>query len=218
MSQNGLNITNLINNNSNKLINNTINNEVISSESNINLLFLGIIIVLTILLVISILVLIFLFKRHKRIKSNSSNNMVLNKIVLKNPNNSISLNIVNSKDFQKLQNTSNVSDSGLINPNNVLSEIKTKNLKDEIHKIINTSSSSDSSRGKRGKGKRTKTNNIENKSNSNIIINNNKEEISFDSKNATIPKKENNPEVNTQQLEQEIKQQIKKYVVEEQHI
>ena len=209
------NITKDINNKSINM-NITYNNNLIS-ESNSNILFLGIIFVLTILLIISIIILFFLFRKRKRTNTVSSKNMVLNKIILKNPNNSISLNIVNPKDFQKLQNTSNVSESGIVQQNNVLNEIKTQNLKDEIHKIINTSSSSDSSRGKRGKRKKMNNDNNDKKKIENIIVNN--KEASFDSKNIiNEEKKEKVSEVNTQKLEQEIKEQIKKYVVEEHNI
>ena len=209
------NITNDINNKSINM-NITYNNNLIS-ESNSNILFLGIIFVLTILLIISIIILFFLFRKRKRTNTVSSKNMVLNNIILKNPNNSISLNIVNPKDFQKLQNTSNVSESGIVQQNNVLNEIKTQNLKDEIHKIINTSSSSDSSRGKRGKRKKMNNDNNDENKIKNIIVNN--KEASFDSKNIiNEEKKEKVSEVNTQKLEQEIKEQIKKYVVEEHNI
>ena len=187
---------------------------LLTDSNNTNILFLGIILVLTILLVISIIILIVLFIKRKKVKSVSGKNMVLNKIILKNPNNNISLNIVNPKDFQKLQNTSNVSESGIIQPNNVLNEIKSQNLKEEIHKIINNSGSSDSSRGKRGKRKRPS-----NKNEKDIINFNENKEMSFDSKNIINDKeKENAPEVNTQKLEKEIKEQIKKYVIEENNI
>ena len=214
------NITNSTNTN---IINSSLITNITSynalSENNTNILFLGIIFVLTILLIISIIILIFLFKKRKKGNSISNKNMVLNKIILKNPNNSISLNIVNPKDFQKLQNTSNVSDAGINQQNNVLNEIKTQNLKEEIHKIINTSSSSDSSRNKRGKRKRANNQgNINENKNGNNIGNSNQEK-SFDSKNIINDgKKENISDVNTQKLEQEIKEQIKKYVVEEHNI
>ena len=199
------------------LIENITNSNNLISESNSNILFLGIIFVLTILLIISIVILFFLFRKRKKSNSVSNKNMVLNNIIVKNPNNSISLNIVNPKDFQKLQNTSNVSDAGMALQNNVLNEIKTQNLKDEIHKIINTSSSSDSSRGKRGKRKKMNNNNNDEKKNENIAGNN--KEASFDSKNIINDvKKEKVSEVNTQKLEQEIKEQIKKYVVEDHNI
>ena len=200
------------------LIENITNSINLISESNSNILFLGIIFVLTILLIISIVILFFLFRKRKKSNSVSDKNMVLNNIIVKNPNNSISLNIVNPKDFQKLQNTSNVSDAGMALQNNVLNEIKTQNLKDEIHKIINTSSSSDSSRGKRGKRKKMNNNNNSNEIKNENIAGKNKE-ASFDSKNIINDvKKEKVSEVNTQKLEQEIKEQIKKYVVEEHNI
>ena len=199
------------------LIENITNSNKLISESNSNILFLGIIFVLTILLIISIVILFFLFRKRKKSNSVSNKNMVLNNIIVKNPRNNISLNIVNPKDFQKLQNTSNVSDAGMVQQNNVLNEIKTQNLKDEIHKIINTSSSSDSSRGKRGKRKKMNNNNSDEKKNENIGENN--KEASFDSKNIINDvKKEKVSEVNTQKLEQEIKEQIKKYVVEDHNI
>ena len=199
------------------LIENITNSNNLISETNSNILFLGIIFVLTILLIISIVILFFLFRKRKKSNSVSNKNMVLNNIIVKNPNNSISLNIVNPKDFQKLQNTSNVSDAGMVQQNNVLNEIKTQNLKDEIHKIINTSSSSDSSRGKRGKRKKMNNNNNDEKKNENIAGNNT--EASFDSKNIINDvKKQKVSEVNTQKLEQEIKEQIKKYVVEDHNI
>ena len=212
------NNTNIINN---SLITNLTSNTALS-ENNTNILFIGIIFVLTILLVISIIILIFLFKKRKKGNPISNKNMVLNKIILKNPNNSISLNIVNAKDFQKLQNTSNVSDTGIIQPNNVLNEIKSQNLKEEIHKIINTSSSSDSSRNKRGKRKRANNQNDNNLNSGNKKennIGNCNPEKSFDSKNIINDgKKEKIADLNTQKLEQEIKEQIKKYVVEEHNI
>ena len=215
-NDNNITFTNAININK-TLIENITNSNNLISESNSNILFLGIIFVLTILLIISIVILFFLFRKRKKSNSVSNKNMVLNNIIVKNPNNSISLNIVNPKDFQKLQNTSNVSDAGMVQQNNVLNEIKTQNLKDEIHKIINTSSSSDSSRGKRGKRKKMNNNNNDEKKNENIAGNN--KEASFDSKNIINDvKKEKVSEVNTQKLEQEIKEQIKKYVVEDHNI
>ena len=213
------NITNNKNFNDSLIINETLKDSLLS-DNNKNVLFIGIIFVLTILLIISIIILFLLFRKRKKVNSGSNKNMILNKIILKNPNNNISLNIVNPKDFQKLQNTSNISDAGIIQPNNVLNEIKTQNLKEEIHKIINTSSSSDSSRAKRGKRKRitNPNNNSGNKIEKNNIDNNNKE-VSLDNSNIiNNAKKESISDVNTQNLEEEIKQQIKKYVVEEHNI
>ena len=150
----------------------------------------------------------------------AGNSMILNKIILKNPNNNISLNIVNPKDFQKLQNTSNVSDTGIIKPNNVLNEIKSCNLQEEINKIINTSSSDSSGGGKRelrnNRRKKNELNKMGNKDQNNNLKNNNNKEINKN--NGNEEKKGNLSDVNTQKLEEEVKEQIKKYVVEEQNI
>ena len=125
---------NLINN---SLITNTTTNKVILDNTNSKLLFLGIILILLILLIISILILIFLFLKKRKVNSSSNHNMILNKIILKNPSNDISLN-ANPNGFQRLQNTSNVSNTNIQpNNNNIFNEIKSENLKDEIHKIIN---------------------------------------------------------------------------------
>ena len=138
------NNTNLINQTINELlIKNVTSNEIANSSG--KYLFLGIIIILLILLIISILILLFLFLSKKKVESVSNHNMILNRIILKNPNNDISLK-ANPKGFQRLQNTSNVSNSNIQPNNNIFNEIKNENLKDEIHKIINTSSSFDSGR------------------------------------------------------------------------
>ena len=138
------NNTNLINQTINELlIKNVTSNEIANSSG--KYLFLGIIIILLILLIISILILLFLFLSKKKVESVSNHNMILNRIILKNPNNDISLK-ANPKGFQRLQNTSNVSNSNIQPNNNIFNEIKNENLKDEIHKIINTSSSLDSGR------------------------------------------------------------------------
>ena len=138
--------------------------------------------------------------------------MILNRIILKNPNNNKN-NIspkINSKGFQPLQNTSNVSTSNIQQNNNIFNEIKTENLKDEIHKIINTSSSFESGRRKRKKQSDSELNKNLNKEDNNI----NKEmnEINKEEK-----KEENNNiiNINKEQLEKEIQEQIKKYVIEE---
>ena len=145
------NINSTINENivNDTLIKNVTSKDLLLSDNNSNILFIGIIFILVILLIISIFILFFLFKKRKKSGPMAGNSMILNKIILKNPNNNISLNIVNPKDFQKLQNTSNVSDTGIIKPNNVLNEIKSCNLQEEINKIINTSSSDSSGGGKR---------------------------------------------------------------------
>ena len=147
--------------------------------------------------------------------------MILNKIILKNPSNDISLN-ANPNGFQRLQNTSNVSNTNIQqNNNNIFNEIKSENLKDEIHKIINTSSALDSGRRKRKKISSSESNNIVNKEENNIFKdNNNKEnsEIINEDNNSNKDIKNEKSNVNTQELEKEIKEQIKKYVIEEHNI
>ena len=143
--------------------------------------------------------------------------MILNKIILKNPNNDLSLK-VDPKGFQRLQNTSNVSNSNIQQNNNIFNEIKSENLKDEIHKIINTSSSLESGRRKRKKNSDYDLNKSDNKEDKNILQNNNKQLsviINEENNKNNIEDKSN---VNTQELEKEIKEQIKKYVIEEHNI
>ena len=192
------------------LINITSNNSLLNDKSN-NFLYLGIII-----LIISILILIFLFKKKKRV--NVVNNFDLNRIIIKNPINNNPKIIISQKGrFQKVQNTSKVND--IVQPNNVLNEIKSHNLKDEIHKIINTSNSSGSSgkgKGKRGKRRRDHSSSVNNIGKGEISNGDGKKENNLIDKEE---KKENIfDDINTQELENEIKQQIKKYVVNENNI
>ena len=124
---------------------------------------------------------------------------------------------MNPKDFHELQNTSNVSDMGVQAPNNVLNEIKSKNnLQDEIHNIINTSINSLNSydltrKGEKKGGRRRLDKSGQNNNKNNKVINNNK--VNINEKPI-----DNKKEINTQELEQEIKNQIKKYVIEENNI
>ena len=99
--------------------------------------------------------------------------MILNRIILKNPNNDISLK-ANPKGFQRLQNTSNVSNSNIQPNNNIFNEIKNENLKDEIHKIINTSSSLDSGRRRKKNSDLELNKNID-KEDKKVLDNNNKQ-------------------------------------------
>ena len=193
-------------------------NQNILDDTKNKLLFLGIILILLILLIISILILIYLFLKKKKINLVPNHNMILNKIILKNPNNDLSIKVV-PKGFQRLQNTSNVSNSNIQQNNNIFNEIKSENLKDEIHKIINTSSSLDSGRRKRKKNSDLELNKSGNKEENNILKENNNKQlsgiISEDNNKNNIEDKSN---VNTQELEKEIKEQIKKYVIEEHNI
>ena len=209
------NNTNLINQTINELlIKNVTSNEIANSSG--KYLFLGIIIILLILLIISILILLFLFLSKKKVESVSNHNMILNRIILKNPNNDISLK-ANPKGFQRLQNTSNVSNSNIQPNNNIFNEIKNENLKDEIHKIINTSSSLDSGRRRKKKSDLELNKNID-KEDKKVLDNNNKQISDIIEEDNNQIKDEEKPNINTQELEQEIKQQIKKYVIEEHDI
>ena len=217
------NQTNLINKTINDniindtLIQNTTGNKIFLDDTGSKLLFLGIILILLILLIISVLILIYLFLKKKKVNSVSNHNMILNRIILKNPNNAESLK-VDPKGFQRLQNTSNVSNSNIQPNNNIFNEIKSENLKDEIHKIINTSSALDSGRRKRKKNAESESNKDNNKQENNILQDNNNKQLSGIISEDNINNKEEKPNINTQELEKEIKEQIKKYVIEEHNI
>jgi len=208
------NINNIIND---TLIQNTTGNKLFLDDTGSKLLFLGIILILLILLIISVLILIYLFLKKKKVNSVSNHNMILNRIILKNPNNAESLK-VDPKGFQRLQNTSNVSNSNIQPNNNLFNEIKSENLKDEIHKIINTSSALDSGRRKRKKNFESESNKDNNKQENNILQDNNNKQLSGIISEDNINNKEEKPNINTQELEKEIKEQIKKYVIEEHNI
>ena len=198
------------------LTGNVTSNKFLLDDTSSKLLFLGIIFVLFILLIISILILVFLFFKKKKVNSVSNHNMILNRIILKNPNNDISLK-ANPKGFQRLQNTSNVSNSNIQPNNNIFNEIKNENLKDEIHKIINSSSSLDSGRRRKKNSDLELNKNID-KEDKKVLDNNNKQMSDIIEEDNNQIKDEEKPNINTQELEQEIKQQIKKYVIEEHDI
>ena len=199
------------------LTGNTTSNKFLLDDTSSKLLFLGIIFILLILLIISILILFYLFLKKKKVNSVSNHNMILNRIILKHPNNNLK---INAKGFQPLQNTSNVSTSNIQPNNNLFNEIKSENLKDEIHKIINTSSSLEQGKRKRKKISDSELIKNENKDNQDILIDNIninqeiKNSIKYNVININDMKKENS-NINTQELEKEIKEQIKKYVIDE---
>ena len=198
----------IINNNTNPnstTINNNSNSIFFINDRNSIYFFLSIVSVLFIILIIAILILIFLLKRNKK-------NTTVQNISNNNPN-----IIINKKEgFQKVQNTSKVND--LVQPNNVLNEIKTFNLGEEIHKIVHSSINSSFTTfggGKRSNKKATDQN-LNTSGNSF-----GKGDFTFGNKNIVLNKelkKEENSDVNTQKLEQELKQQIKKYVIEDNNI
>ena len=221
MDKDFTNLTDINNFNKNiineSLTGNATSNKFLLDDTSSKLLFLGIIFVLFILLIISILILVFLFFKKKKVNSVSNHNMILNRIILKHPNNNIK---INSKGFQPLQNTSNVSTSNIQPNNNLFNEIKSENLKDEIHKIINTSSSLEQGKRKRKKISDSELIKNENKDNQDILIDNINinQEIKNSIKDNVIninDMKKENSNINTQELEKEIKEQIKKYVIDE---
>ena len=86
--------------------------------------------------IVIIIIFICLIKKRKKLLQTetivNNNKIDINKMILQNSNNLRP----NLKDFQAIQNNSNVSDySGGAN-NMSLCEIKTKNLKEEIHSIV----------------------------------------------------------------------------------
>lgn len=86
--------------------------------------------------IVIIIIFICLIKKRKKLLQTetivNNNKIDINKMILQNSNNVRP----NLKDFQAIQNNSNVSDySGGAN-NMSLCEIKTKNLKEEIHSIV----------------------------------------------------------------------------------
>ena len=221
MDKDFTNLTDINNFNKNiineSLTGNATSNKFLLDDTSSKLLFLGIIFVLFILLIISILILVFLFFKKKKVNSVSNHNMILNRIILKHPNNNIK---INAKGFQPLQNTSNVSTSNIQPNNNLFNEIKSENLKDEIHKIINTSSSLEQGKRKRKKISDSELIKNENKDNQDILIDNINinQEIKNSIKDNVIninDMKKENSNINTQELEKEIKEQIKKYVIDE---
>ena len=76
---------------------------------------------------------IYLIKRKRKIIQTETivnNNIDINKIILQNPKNT------KLKDFQSLENKSNINDYSINENNNSLGELKAKNLKEEIHLIV----------------------------------------------------------------------------------
>ena len=223
MNKGKINALKYINNSIYNSINNSIINYSSQSDKTSNYLYVGIIFVLIIILIISVIILCFISKNKNKVKY-ISNNIGLNKIIIKN---NISSNIITknrNKDkksgFQKVQNTSKVND--IIQPNNVLNEIKSSSLENEIHNIIHSSSSSGSSslggmdggkrllRKKNVNAKKRNSGNTENKDKilENVNIN----------KFLTNQGNKEKSEEKTHNLEKEIKEQIKRFVIEEHNI
>ena len=124
------------------------NNQESSSDSIVNslktfiesipqsYLLLCVLILFVIFFILIIIILICLIKKRKRLLKAetivNNNKIDINKMILQNSNN-VKPNI---KDFQAIQNNSNISDFSGAGQNMSLSEIKAKNLKEEIHSIV----------------------------------------------------------------------------------
>lgn len=153
-------------------------------------LIICILVLFILLLLIMVIILICLNKKRKREAANYNNSIDINKIVIQN---SSSLNSREKNVFRAVQNNSNVSESNA--PQNMsLSEIKEKNLKEEIHSIVsgtlNEMSLNKNRRSKRKKkGSTTRTNGGRSSS------------------------KSGNTSVSTKELAEEINQQIQNHII-----
>ena len=162
-------------------------NKQVPSDKNDSHIFNGIIFGAMVVFILVISIFIYFIKKKRKNKTKKQKDDA-NKIVIKTP----SSDKVIQKDFHALQNTSSVSDSNVVQ-NNSLNEIKianniNQNLSQEINNIINSSGSSSSS----GRRRREK-------------------------KNANNPSHSNNTKNADQNMniEKEIKDQIKKFVIDE---
>jgi preprotein translocase subunit SecG len=127
--------------------------------------------------IVIIIIFICLIKKRKKLLQTetivNNNKIDINKMILQNSNN-IRPNL---KEFQAIQNNSNVSDYGSGNNNMSLCEIKTKNLKEEIHSIVSgtlneitINKSRKMKRKKRGNSTRLIGPQSEKNENNNIIV------------------------------------------------
>ena len=100
------------------------------------LLLMCILILFLLFFIVIIIILICLIKKRKRLLQAetivNNNKIDINKMILQNSNDLKP----NKKDFQEIQNNSNVSDYSTGANNMSLGEIKAKNLKEEIHSIV----------------------------------------------------------------------------------
>lgn len=127
--------------------------------------------------IVIIIIFICLIKKRKKLLQTetivNNNKIDINKMILQNSNN-IRPNL---KDFQAIQNNSNVSDYAGGANNMSLCEIKTKNLKEEIHSIVSgtlneitINKSRKMKRKKRGNSTRLIGPQSEKNENNNIIV------------------------------------------------
>ena len=145
--------------------------------------------------ILIIIILICLIKKRKRLLQSetivNNNKIDINKMILQNSNN-VKPNI---NDFHAIQNNSNLSDFSGAVQNMSLSEIKAKNLKEEIHSIV-SGTLNEMTMNKNRKMKRKR------KGNSSRT---NGQKSAKSENNNIIP--------TTKELDEENKQQIKKDVI-----
>ena len=152
--------------NSNPLLVNNVEGKLGKSETNYLILYIEIMV--PIFLILLIILIYCCIKKRIKSKSNKLENDSLDRNKIHGNNSG------NKQPYNRIQNTSGFNNNLGITPNN-LSEIKVKNMKEEINNIINTSGSS-SGRRRREKKKQA-NNNIMGKEGQIGIQNEIKEEI-----------------------------------------
>ena len=152
--------------NSNPLLVNNVEGKLGKSETNYLILYIEIMV--PIFLILLIILIYCCIKKRIKSKSNKVENDSLDRNKIHGNNSG------NKQPYNRIQNTSGFNNNLGITPNN-LSEIKVKNMKEEINNIINTSGSS-SGRRRREKKKQA-NNNIMGKEGQIGIQNEIKEEI-----------------------------------------
>ena len=152
--------------NSNPLLVNNVEGKLGKSETNYLILYIEIMV--PIFLILLIILIYCCIKKRIKSKSNKVENDSLDRNKIHGNNSG------NRQPYNRIQNTSGFNNNLGITPNN-LSEIKVKNMKEEINNIINTSGSS-SGRRRREKKKQA-NNNIMGKEGQIGIQNEIKEEI-----------------------------------------
>lgn len=179
----------------------------------------GFLLLLLILIVVT-LICVCRKKKRKEFGDNIANSsVVVNKIVLKRDN---LPGIKQNYEFQPVQNNSTLSMPLEKNQNNSLNEIKVKNeqinLGAEIHNIINSGGKGDGSSGRnRRKKKRNNKGTTRSEKNELKTFDGNEDKEGKSSENINkfnLPDDEpNDEELNTQKLEKEVKELMKKFVI-----
>ena len=144
---------------------------------------------ISISLIIIFLILIIIYCIIKTLKDKNKLNP---KIIIDTPNSKNNDN-ENTQDFKSVANSSTIGNEN--GQNNSLSEIKEKNLKDEIHNIIHSSNSNSNSDERKKKKKK-----------------NGKKSFSNNSSPRKNSPRDDDIKISTKKLEDDIKKQIKQFV------